>query len=515
MLKDLGNLWNESDEDRPSIAKFLLLIFMIALFLRIYLVLYPEVIHNDGTTYIRCAKQILSGNWGGEKPPPLYPCLIALISWFTKDFELAGIWVSVIFGSLIVIPVFYLGKEIVNEKVGMLSALLTTVHPTLYISSGSVLTESTYHFLLSTSVLLSWYAFRHGRLRDTLLFCLLTTLTYLTRPEAIGLLLIFTLWVLLVPPPHGSRRWVNRVSLFLVAILGFLLFASPYLIQIRKETGKWGITKKTSVVLGSLSGEEDAPTLETLRKRKGITLSSMIKHPLFVLGKIGGGLLSSIYKFQQVLNPVLFLMVVLGWVVLYKKRGPISLKGNYFLMSYLFLFFGLVFPFFFITRRYTSQMIPLSLPWAALGFLGILEWVEPRLEGERRQRRFGLFFVIFLLVGLFLQGRAIHPREHRLIQKEVGLWMKDHLPRDVKVMSRLPQEAFYAQLPWVRMPVGAYEVILGEARPKGVRYLVVEEDIEKISPGFWETSRREDIIPVREFKKKDQRVTIFELVEPR
>lgn len=81
----------------------------------------------------------------------------------TQDYEMAGIWVSVIFGTLIVLPIFYLGRAIFDEKVGFLSALFATVHPSLNISSGSVLTESTYHFFLATSVLFSWNAFSKGK----------------------------------------------------------------------------------------------------------------------------------------------------------------------------------------------------------------------------------------------------------------------------------------------------------------------------------------------------------------
>jgi hypothetical protein len=160
-------------------------------------------------------------------------------------------------------------------------------------------------------------------------------------------------------------------------------------------------------------------------------------------------------------------------------------------------------------------MVSISIPWAAFGFLEVAHWINQRFNRKGVGKRVSVVLLICLLIGLFVQGRLIHSRERRLIQKETGLWMKDHLPRDAEVMSRLPQEAFYAQLPWVRMPDGAYEVIIGEARAKGVRYLAVEEDIEKVSPRFWEALRREDIVPVKEFERKDQRETIFELVELR
>jgi 4-amino-4-deoxy-L-arabinose transferase-like glycosyltransferase len=190
--------------------KVLLLIMALAFGLRIFLVLYPEVIHNDGVEYIRYAKEVLAGNWTGGKANPGYPVLIALVYTLIKNYELAGIWVSVIFGVLLVIPVFYLAKEIFNERVGIISGLVAAVHPLLYLASGSVLTESTYHFFIVTSVLFGWYAFSKGRFYQVLLFGLFTSLAFLTRPEAIGFLFIFSMWAFFLKNPEDTNSKRDR-----------------------------------------------------------------------------------------------------------------------------------------------------------------------------------------------------------------------------------------------------------------------------------------------------------------
>ena len=82
-------------------------------------------------------------------------------------------------------------------------------------------------------------------------------------------------------------------------------------------------------------------------------------------------------------------------------------------------------------------------------------------------------------------------------------------------MSPLPQEAFYAERPWVRMPQGDYEEILREARSKNVRYLAIDEDIEKDSPGFLEKSKQGDLVSVFDLKRKDRRIMVFEIVYPK
>ncbi len=130
--------WSESDHGSRKTWKILIILLAIAFGLRLFLVIFPEVIYSDGTEYVRCAKQILSGNWKGSKAPPFYPVLIALASQLTPNFELAGIWVSVIFGTLVILPVFYLGKEMFNEKVGILSAVWARFPRQRVVDRGSV-----------------------------------------------------------------------------------------------------------------------------------------------------------------------------------------------------------------------------------------------------------------------------------------------------------------------------------------------------------------------------------------
>ena len=502
----------EFESERRNHWKILLLILAFAFGLRVFLGLFPGVIQNDGIEYIRHAKQVLAGNWTGGKSAPLYPGFIGAGYIVIKDFELAGIWVSVIFGALLVIPVFYLGKEIFNETVGIVSALFAAVHPFLYVSAGSVLTESTYYFLLGTSVLFGWYAFKEARFSHIVLFSFFTTLAYFTKPEAIGILIVFSVWTLSMNPPNGERRFVKRIGIILIASISFLIFSFPYLQQIRNEKGTWGISKKATISIGSLSEEEEAPSLETLRKKKGITLSSLIKHPLPVLGKIGTGIVVSLYRFLHSYNPILFFLAVFGWVLLSKKESVYSWKGNFFLLAHLIFYFGFVFPFFIISKRYTSQMVSISIPWAAFGFLELTEWLHRRWRGGIPLKKFSILLLIFLLAGLFIQGGIKHIRKDRTIQKEAGLWMKENLPRGIRIMSRLPQEAFYGETGWARIPKGNYEEVLGVARFKGIQYLVLDEGIEKEWPGFWKQIKERDLILLKDLKMQDRRMAIFKII---
>jgi hypothetical protein len=345
-----------------------------------------------------------------------------------------------------------------------------------------------------------------------LLFSLFTSLAFLTRPEAIGFLLIFSVWMLIFNPPKERRNWMERVAVTLIAVFAFLVFSSPYLIAIRKETGKWSISKKVEVTIGSGSEEKDEMPLKKGKVwRHGLSLVSLIKSPLSLLTIVGTGLLDSIYKFQQAFNPVLFLLALLGWIGIIQWRSLYSLKANFYVMSYHFFFFGLVLPFFWVSRRYTSQMVSISIPWAAFGLWVLLDWVHRRWKFFMKKERFVTILLIILLMVLFIPGRMTRTREHRAIQKETGLWMKDHLPRGVKIMSPMPQEAFYAELPWILFPKNSYEEVLRVARLHGVQYLILSEDIEEDSPGFWGKIEEKDLALLKEFKRKNQSMSIFKI----
>ncbi len=511
---DVGILSFEGREKEATERKVLLGLLAFAFLLRLPLVFFPEVIYNDGIEYVRHAHSVLTGNWSGGIAPPLYPALVALAHLVVPDPERAGILISIIFGSLLILPVFYLGREMFSNRIGALSAVFAAVRPFLYMSAGSVLSESTYHFLFATSVLFGWYSFVNGRFARILLFSFFATLAYLTRPEAIGLLIVFSVWALFMNPPNGERRLAKRVGIVLIAGISFVVFSFPYIYQIRKDTGTWGISKKATISIGSLSEEEEVPSLETLRTKNKVTLSSLVKHPLSVSGKVGTGILSCLYKFQLSYNPILFFFAIIGWFLLFKRQNVYPWKGNFYLLAYLIFYFGFVFPFFFITKRYTSQMISISIPWAAFGFLESKEWLYRRWGKAVTAKKFSIFFLIFLLTALFIQGRVTHSRELRVIRKEVGLWMKDHLPSGANIMCRLPQEAFYARLPWTTIPEENYETILKVARSQAVKYLVVDEDIDKYSPDFWKNLKGEDLILLKDLKRGRQRMAVFEVVYP-
>jgi hypothetical protein len=90
--------------------------------------------------------------------------------------------------------------------------------------------------------------------------------------------------------------------------------------------------------------------------------------------------------------------------------------------------------------------------------------------------------------------------------------MRANLPGDAKFMSRLPQEGFYAQMPWTRIRKTTYGEILIEARSEGANYLVVDDVILKNVKDFRENIAGGDLLLIKEWKKDHRNILLFKIV---
>src|SRR4029450_9110035 len=92
--------------------------------------------------------------------------------------------VSMVMGSLLVVPVFLIAKQVSERRVDYLAAILVALHPLLVRSSGTTYSETTYITLLLTAMSWTLQAFRSGTRRSYATAGVFYGLAYLTRPGA-------------------------------------------------------------------------------------------------------------------------------------------------------------------------------------------------------------------------------------------------------------------------------------------------------------------------------------------
>ena len=159
-------------------AMDLAVLLLVSLVLSVYLFFYMPIISMDGAfQHIPMAKMFAEGSFrdalkfSGQQP--LFALLVSWVSPRVGDFELGARWVSSFFGILLILPVYFLGKQVFDRRVAFLSCLFLAIHPYIRRFSADALKESTYLFFLATAI---WFTVRALRRERAYLFLFCSSL---------------------------------------------------------------------------------------------------------------------------------------------------------------------------------------------------------------------------------------------------------------------------------------------------------------------------------------------------
>ncbi len=109
-------------------------LFLISFLLRFYAFLNTPLINHDGVWYINQAKALALNNWElardcGYDFISLYHLLIPVFYKITGDWIIAGMSISLIFGSLTVIPMYLMLRHFFDMKISFMAGLALSVNP--------------------------------------------------------------------------------------------------------------------------------------------------------------------------------------------------------------------------------------------------------------------------------------------------------------------------------------------------------------------------------------------------
>lgn len=492
--------------------QILLLLLGIAFGLRLYAVLMAQGIAYDSAEYGFIARNFLKGHFikGLSSPaPPFYPFLIFLFSSDTSHVEIAGRLLSLFFGTLILIPLFYLVKEAIGQKGAIFSALFYTFHPYLVTYSGMFLTEATYWGLLILSVYFFWTGLKNEKVWKMALSGFFLGLAYLTRPEGIGYIFVYLVWI--VVDGILKKKWFKAIVFSGVLISSIFICGVPYVIYVHQETGQWLISKKAVEAQSHFlkqSVEEIEPSKDIEQNNPEKKNSKII----WITRNIVHHFPSVIYHYLRAYHFSLWLFLFLGLIRVRQKVIAYEL----FLASLVLFHLLSLSTFLPSTIRFSVPVIPLSLFWAGTGILEIKRYLE-KIKISNPEKVICLFILFVILVQL---PQSLTPeRRHRADQKEVGLWLKQNTPPDAIIMSNSPQEAFYAEREFIMLPMGistpgspgkSYNEIINHAKTNGVRYFLVNKNTHGKNPGFIESIKSTDLREV--YRKEERGLIIYEVI---
>ena len=482
--------------------ELLLLLFGITFGLRLYAVEMAQGIANDSAGYGFMARDFLKGDFlKGLSPAfhPLYPYLISLLSPGATSVEITGRLISLVFGTFTLIPVYYLVKEAFGQREAIFSGLFYCFHPYLVTYSGMLLSEATYWGLLTLSIYFFWFGLRRRKIYQPIFAGFLLALAYLTRPEGMGYLVVFLFWVVI----HGGvkKEWFRKSVIIGGFILTFLIPSASYLISIHHETGQWLISKKAmgvQTLLATLGGEQkENPNITVLL---GLTWTFFRDLPF------------TIYHYLRAYHFTLWLLLFLGLVRVRQK----NIKEEWFFASLvLFHLFSLA-TFTSSTIRFSVPIIPISLLWVGAGVMEIQRFLGKKKVAQQEK---WLLYLIVLILLIQLPQDLIPERWHRREQRSVGMWLSQNTPEGSVMMSNSPQEAFYANRPFVQMQQGnpgqSYRDVIRFAKENRVRYILVDRYTRETNADFVDSIPAfSDLREFYEYKdKRGDMTVVYEVLD--
>lgn len=467
---------------RQDIA-IILALLLAALSLRFYSLQFFHVIATDGTTYALAARALASGDFHGLGVSGFYPVLIALTRLFISDLETAGRITSVISGSLLVIPLYLLGKAVFSRNIAVAASLVAIVWPSMIASSCEVITQASHTTLQLTAVYFFWRAFKAPSTINGSLAGILIGLTYLTRPESILLFICMPLSLLIL-----NHRELRQQRLLIAAYCGsFLILFLANMLLVHHLTGEWQLSAKTDSALNdALSYYLNRPDLNYVPgyEPKGY-LDILREHPGFI---VKNTLLNLKAAWETMLPPALWLFFAVGFFA-----GGFSREKNtirLFLLS-TFAPVPVLITFYYISAGYVEAYLPIMFLFTAAGFAHLETTLKTKAAGVLPARMGQLLQRIPLLLmaaGIYAAAtfapqirQDISDAEYlpemdnfRRDEKHIGLLLKDSLPPG-KIMTRWARIAFYADREWVNIPAETpYEEIIALARKNGVRFFIAD-----------------------------------------
>ena len=448
---------------------------VLALAVRLYKITVTRCIAGDGIAYLGVARDWLQGSGVHPVWPPLYPWLVSLLWRMGFPAELSGQLISVIFGVLLVALVYLAGKRIFPQSIAAIACILVVFQPFLVRYSAEVLADSLYTFLLTAVIVSGWWALQEqakaqeGRKRIVFLTAvatgILAALTYLTKPEGVGVLIVISIWWLWGPKISllkTKQKWLINISMVLCAWLVFCLISFPYLSAIKEKTGEWMISQKQTIVF-SVALREKGYTDKFLNISP---LAYAKAEPGRFFAKVGSDVLVLLGRIPDAWHPLLFLLFFIGCI------GGIREKRFLAYLLTIITPFLIGYAVYHPGRRYLVNWVPLLLLFSAYGIKNINRWT--RLPE----------WTLILAVILVMLPKTLDPiRVSGIRWKESGNWIKDHAGRGKSVWVDDERIAFYAEARQFGSKTGG-KLDIDEAD-----YIVTEKNLD----GWVKVGRVEDL----------------------
>jgi len=490
----------------------------VAAAVRLYLLWQYYCISSDGVGYIEAARKFYFGDVTAGLAsyyPPGYPFIIALVYPLVGNWELSGQVISIACGVALLFPLYVLANDLYGENVALAACFFTAINPYLARYSIHVRTESPFFLLTTLALLLFYQGITRGKGNRFFYGGLVAGFAYLVRPEAIGFLVIVPLTLMLTWwfKREQNLSWLCKACSLL--LLGLFVFALPYIIYLSSGSGQWGaVSRKAGVTFeiamqgSGLLENEDSQTLADLQS---LTLLQFItRHPVLYVKKVLLDLLPSMGIYFEGLHYTYVPFLLIGLLLILREK--FWLRRD-FLLLWFFGFYLVGFALILVRRRYAIQLVPVSLPWTALGFIWCWRSLQ-RLGSLRTFRVSAAAIVIIFLAGTLPKTlKPISPE--KAFVREAGRYLKTvNNSRDRGVFVFDNRITFYGDAKAILLSDLDEAELLDQIRRHEASYLATElKPWQERFPRIALDPARYGLVIDKEFRASNKdRLIIFKLV---
>lgn len=205
--------------------RWLLLISLLSLVLKLAFVLQGTVVNPDAATYIAAAEKYSQGLFSeGLKfyRMPFYPLLLTATHAIVPDWIVAGRLLTVVPLWLTLFPLYALTRRLFSQQSALWTALLFAVIPAFNASSADIKRDPLFLLFSVTAVLFLVLYFQHQRKRDIIWFSIFVVLATLTRIEGVLLPVVALVSAPICGWRNGGFKFVTRTVIGLIFVPFFL-----------------------------------------------------------------------------------------------------------------------------------------------------------------------------------------------------------------------------------------------------------------------------------------------------
>lgn len=450
----------------------------------------------DAIHYVAMARQFAAGNFLGfdENLPVLYSLFGAAAHLVFLNWEHAFWAVSLTGSALLVVPVYFLARELHGKSAAWTTASIVACWPWLVDYGSRIAPEALSVTLFFTSIWLLYRAIEHGG-AYVYLAPVAFFLLHLTRPEGTFLMIGAPVGALLLCVKR-ERKFYGRWAVFSA---GCVLLLAAYALFMH-------------TAIGTVTLSYRAPMAGDLVD-------------YFSRGAIDFGRTAKILFFDVLpvmLGPLL--LIFLGIGLFSASDTPRRFRLEALVLFFCAIQWALTLANFSPAPRYIMPVVVAFAMWSARGIVLVAQQAAETRHGSWLRHVPIAVVLSSLVAGLVIDlaseslgGLPRTPREYRI----AGHWMKEHLEPGY-IVCRKPQVGFYAEMPSVGPEAGQDPAgVIAFAKDIGARYFVLDERYSaSIVPGLrvlLDPSRapaglkllRDDLSPY-----DGARIVVYEFVPP-